>query len=213
MKNRQTISDSKRVFHQAFPYVIPPIYRKVADELLVELNLLSHQQDFKLNGLFALGLSKVFDTFTTGYRPKEHLKSLFEALCTSTGFDAASIRSQAYKFEAIVQGSSIEDVQKWFSDNGQDAPQELNELIKIQKIGERYYSRLMSIGLVNMFISANSDSSKNQKELNKIAEVAAVNIGFAKERVEKDLILYDSTIEKINQAFELMNEIQKNKKP
>ena len=31
---RATISDSKSDFHKEFPYVIPPIYRKLADELL-----------------------------------------------------------------------------------------------------------------------------------------------------------------------------------
>ena len=44
---RATISDSKSDFHKEFPYVIPPIYRKLADELLVELHLLSHQKNFK----------------------------------------------------------------------------------------------------------------------------------------------------------------------
>ena len=36
---RATISDSKSDFHKEFPYVIPPIYRKLADELLVELHI------------------------------------------------------------------------------------------------------------------------------------------------------------------------------
>ena len=45
MSERKTISDSKGFFHNEFPYVIPAIYRKVTDELLVELNLLSHQKE------------------------------------------------------------------------------------------------------------------------------------------------------------------------
>ena len=40
---RKTISDSKAFFHNDFPYVIPSIYRKIVDEFLVELNLLSNQ--------------------------------------------------------------------------------------------------------------------------------------------------------------------------
>ena len=55
MSERKTISDSKRAFYQAFPFVIPPIYRGVADELLVELHLLSHQNAFKVDGIFAVG--------------------------------------------------------------------------------------------------------------------------------------------------------------
>jgi photosystem II biogenesis protein Psp29 len=67
---RQTIADSKRAFHQAFPHVIAPLYRRLADELLVELHLLSHQSSFKTTPLFAVGLCTVFDTFSAGYRPE-----------------------------------------------------------------------------------------------------------------------------------------------
>ena len=58
---RATISDSKADFHKEFPYVIPPIYRKLADELLVELHLLSHQKTFKNGAIFATGLKELFN--------------------------------------------------------------------------------------------------------------------------------------------------------
>ena len=54
LAERHTIADSKRAFHQAFPHVIAPLYRRVADELLVELHLLSHQTAFEANNLFAI---------------------------------------------------------------------------------------------------------------------------------------------------------------
>ena len=66
LAERHTIADSKRAFHQAFPHVIAPLYRRVADELLVELHLLSHQTAFEANNLFAIGLNTVFDRFTQG---------------------------------------------------------------------------------------------------------------------------------------------------
>ena len=69
MAERHTIADSKRAFHQAFPHVIAPLYRRIADELLVELHLLSHQAAFQTNNLFAVGLTTVFERFTQGYRP------------------------------------------------------------------------------------------------------------------------------------------------
>jgi hypothetical protein len=43
---RQTIADSKRAFHQAFPHVIAPLYRRLADELLVELHLPESSEQF-----------------------------------------------------------------------------------------------------------------------------------------------------------------------
>ena len=68
-----TIADSKKAFYNAFPHIIPPVYRRVTDELLVELHLLSHQKAFKPDAIFAIGLAKVFDSFTKGYRPEGHL--------------------------------------------------------------------------------------------------------------------------------------------
>ena len=64
-----TVADSKREFHRAFPHVIAPLYRRMVDELLVELHLLSRQTGFRSDALFACGLIQVFDSFAKGYRP------------------------------------------------------------------------------------------------------------------------------------------------
>jgi photosystem II biogenesis protein Psp29 len=88
-----TVADSKRAFHRAFPFVIAPLYRRMVDELLVELHLLSHQKGFRAEGLFAVGLIQVFESFSKGYRPEEQRQPLFEALCGSSGFSALSSAS------------------------------------------------------------------------------------------------------------------------
>ena len=90
---RATISDSKSDFHKEFPYVIPPIYRKLADELLVELHLLSHQNNFKNNSIFATGLKEIFSKFTNGYKPSDHINKLFNAICNCNGFNPSEINS------------------------------------------------------------------------------------------------------------------------
>ena len=75
LADRQTIADSKRAFHQTFPHVIAPLYRRLADELLVELHLLSHQKSFQTNALFAIGLTTVFNTFSAGYKPESNARN------------------------------------------------------------------------------------------------------------------------------------------
>jgi hypothetical protein len=89
-----TVSDSKRAFHSAFPHVIAPLYRRMVDELLVELHLLSHQRGFQVDPLFACGLIQVFESFARGYRPDQHREPLFAALCSATGFDAAALQTE-----------------------------------------------------------------------------------------------------------------------
>ena len=65
------MADSKRRFYSAYPRVIPGLYRRVVDELLVELHLLSGQAGFSADALFALGLTQVFDNFMQGLQPEE----------------------------------------------------------------------------------------------------------------------------------------------
>ena len=74
-----TVADSKRAFHAAFPHVISPVHRRLVDELLVELHLLSHQQGFQADPLFCVGLVQVFDAFSRGYRPDGLRLPLFDA--------------------------------------------------------------------------------------------------------------------------------------
>ena len=116
LAERHTIADSKRAFHQAFPHVIAPLYRRVADELLVELHLLSHQKGFEANNLFAIGLNTVFERFTQGYRPAEHPAALLSALCSSNGFDAAQLKTVAQQCLQDAKGQSDDAQQGWLRD-------------------------------------------------------------------------------------------------
>ena len=135
MAASQTIADSKRAFHQAFPHVIAPLYRRLADELLVELHLLSHQSRFEANGLFSVGLCTVFDTFTKGYRPEAQTEALFSALCSSNGFDAAKLRKTNASLVDQAKGKDLES---------------LKSLLSSHNLKEgSHYSRLMAVGLMS----------------------------------------------------------------
>ena len=46
VKEKLTVSDSKALFHEEFPFVIPSLYKRIVDEMLVELNLLNSQAEF-----------------------------------------------------------------------------------------------------------------------------------------------------------------------
>ena len=60
LKEKLTVSDSKKLFHEKFPYVIPGLYKRIVDEILVELNLLNHQNEFTQEYLFCIGLTETF---------------------------------------------------------------------------------------------------------------------------------------------------------
>jgi len=201
-----TIADSKRAFHQAFPYVIPSLYRRTADELLVELHLLSHQKTFQVDALFAVGLQQVFNAFTRGYRPEEHLPSLFNALCSCNGFDADQLRQLAASSEDAVQGHSMDDVQRWLRDKGAGAPEAMASVLERADQENFHYSRLMAVGLLTLLAKARGLDGADPKELAQSAHELSEPLGLSKDRVEKDLGLYLSNLERMAQAVELVEE-------
>ena len=193
MSVRATISDSKSDFHKEFPYVIPPIYRKLADELLVELHLLSHQKNFNKTPIFAVGLKELFRKFTTGYKPIEHINELFNAICNCNGFNPDEINSLA---EQIACKRNME------------TKEELNSyLIKIKNDSKdnNYYSRINAIGIYTLVSSLDFFKNSKEEEINKEISNISELLGYQFSRVDKDISLYKSNIEKMKQALEIIS--------
>ncbi len=192
MNERQTVEGSKRAFLKSFQHVIPPLYRRVIDELVVELNLISNQKDFQQNALFSIGLNEVFTTLTQGYQPVEHLPTLFDALCRSTSFDSVRVKSQVQKIQIENKPKTIDDIKTLL--NGES--KQINSV--------KHYSRLMAIGLYQLVMETELFPER-QMVINESLKLSE-GIGLPYSRVEKDLSLYNSTIERFEQAIELMKE-------
>ena len=193
MAGTQTIADSKRAFHQAFPHVIAPLHRRIADELLVELHLLSHQDSFQAGQLFSVGLVTVFTRFTKGYRPEEHRDDLLAAICSSNGFDVVQIRSEAEGSLEEAAGQTGDKFNSWIK--------------KLQLPEQSHYSRLMAVGLLAMMEAAHGElKGEDAAELRKKAVEISKQIGMPEARVEKDLGIFAASSERMEQAVELMEE-------
>jgi photosystem II biogenesis protein Psp29 len=201
-----TVSDSKRAFHRAFPHVIAPIYRRMVDELLVELHLLSRQRGFQSDALFACGLIQVFDSFSRGYRPAEHREALLAALCSATGFDAADLRRQRDTAMAAMGHHSVEEVTQWIADQGQGAPEPVASALANVRRPDFHYSRLVAVGLLSLLEKAQGADTKDPAALRQSAHELGEAMGLLRDRLDKDLSLYASNLEKLAQAVELMEE-------
>lgn len=209
MSDRQTIADSKRAFHSQFPHVIPALYRRTADELLVELHLLSHQKRFiRTDSLFAVGLVQVFKTFTRGYEPEGQLPELFNAICCSNGFDPDVLREKSdLALESVKdKDHKVEDVQKWITNQGEGAPTALADALKRAHQDNFHYSRLMAVGVLTLLLTAQGEDSTSPEVMREKAHELGEAMGFSKSRVKKDLSLYTTNFEKMTQAVELMEE-------
>ncbi len=198
-----TIADSKKAFHKAFPYVIPPIYRRVTDELLVELHLLTHQKDFVADTIFAIGLINVFNEFTQGYKPAKHLTGLFEALCRSNGLDPVELQAKSSNALGKVKEVTPTEILDSLNNAGQETSHKLQNLKNDLSRSPSHYSRLLPIGLYKLLTSAKKEE---QIDLEEITKTLSKEFGFSMDRVEKDLGTYKSNLEKISQALELIQE-------
>ena len=201
-----TVADSKRAFHQAFPFVIAPLYRRLVDELLVELHLLSHQQGFEADGLFAVGLTQVFDGFSKGFRPEQQREPLFSALCGANGFDSGELRRLAAEAGESVGHHSLEEVKGWLSNRGEGAPAAIAGLLAGVQRPNFHYSRLVAVGLLCLLQRARGAEALDPQALRSAAHDIGEAMGLMKERVDKDLSLYAANLEKMAQAAELLEE-------
>ena len=188
---RATISDSKSDFHKEFPYVIPPIYRKLADELLVALHLLSHQKNFNKASIFATGLKEIFSKFTSGYKPSEHINKLFNAICNCNGFNPIEINSSSEQLLSKAKSLKKEDINDFLSE------------FKDKKAND-YYSRINAIGLFKLVSEMPTFKDAKDEEINKEINNISKLLGYQYPRVEKDISIYKSNIEKMKQALEII---------
>ena len=146
LKEKLTVSDSKKLFHEQFPYVIPGLYKRIVDEMLVELNLLNHQNEFKQDHLFCIGLTETFKELTKGYKPEKHLELLFESLCSSTNFEAKEIKEISKKTQKEFNDKSSNDLLKLLQEKIESKLYQsrlIHNLIHIQsEVCSLYYFRL-----------------------------------------------------------------------
>ncbi len=189
---RATISDSKSDFHKEFPYVIPSIYRKLADELVVELHLLSHQKNFKDDAIFATGLKEIFSKFTNGYKPSEHVEKLFDAICNCNGFNPIEIKISSEKLINKAKEFTKEDLINFLTRKESDTKE------------GNYYSRINAIGIYKLVNEIPSLKDLKEEDINKEITNISNSLGYQYSRVEKDISMYKSNIEKMKQALEII---------
>jgi photosystem II biogenesis protein Psp29 len=178
----------------------------MVDELLVELHLLSRQKGFRPDPLFAVGLVQIFEGFSRGYKPDKHLGPLFQALCASAGFDAARIRQLRDATIDAMGQHSVEAVRQWIENQGRGAPPPLAEALANIQREDFHYSRLMAVGLLTLLERARGAEAMEPQALRQSAHDIGEAMGLLRERLDKDLALYATNLEKMAQAVELMEE-------
>jgi len=188
-----TVSDSKKLFHEKFPYVIPGLYKKIVDEMLVELNLLNHQNEFTQDYLFCVGLTETFNELMKGYQPEKHLNLLFESLCISSNFEAKEINEISQKSQKEFKDKTHKDILKLLIEKGNS---------------KLYPSRILNLGMYILISNSPDYKDKSESEINKIITEIFEKLNLSINKAEKDIGIYKSSISKMEQAKELIEELK-----
>lgn len=204
-----TVADTKRAFYQYHPRPIHSVYQRVVEELLVEMHLLHVNVAFRYRPLYALGVVTAFDTLMQHYTPAAHRESIFRALCCSLHQDPQQYRQDAQQLLALAQGESGARLRAWlaqpetgFSDHD-PLQRELQAWVTppIPK-----YSRLAAVGLWTLVQAVLPETPEQWPQA---VQTLAQGIQWNPEKVQRDLELYRSTLDRLNQARAVLADMRK----
>lgn len=207
MNEVRTVSDTKRAFYTAHTRPINSIYRRVLEELIVEMHLLSVNAAFQYDALYALGVVTIFDRFMKGYRPERDIESIFNALCQSVEGDAAQYRQDAERMLKDVVTLTPDSLLAQVSTASPEGDGLLPQLRRIADNPDYKYSRLFAVGLYRLLETIDPKMATDNDSLEKWLESATETLNLAPGKLQKDLELYRSNLEKFAQAQAVMEDI------
>lgn len=162
----RTVSDTKREFYTHHTRPIVSVYRRIVEELMVEMHLLSVNVDFKYDPIYALGVVTAFERFMQGYQPEQDKASIFAALCKAIGNDPEQYRQQAGNILEQAKHMSLEElITKISSSPSENAENSLVGILQaIANQPNFKYSRLFAIGLYTILAETNLELIKDKEK-------------------------------------------------
>ncbi|MGF1512842.1 MAG: photosystem II biogenesis protein Psp29 [Elainellaceae cyanobacterium] len=213
MNNVRTVSDTKRAFYNAHTRPINSLYRRVVEELMVEMHLLSVNVNFQYNAIYALGVVTSFDRFMLGYRPEQDLASIFSALCQAVESDPHKYRQDAQQVLGDAAQLSVDDLMAFGHSETSQALSNTallgDSLQGVANNPQFKYSRLWAIGLYTIVETIEAAAVEDPARLKEILEPLCERMHFSFDKLQKDLDIYRSNLEKLEQARIVMEDILK----
>jgi len=203
VNNLRTVSDTKRNFYTSHTRPINTIYRRVVEELMVEMHLLSVNADFHYDPIYALGVVTAFERFMQGYQPERDKESIFNALCQAIEDSPQRYQQDAERLRTLVKNLSAKELLDWVS--GANQPGGTDDLqAQISAIAHNpsfKYSRLFAIGVFTLLELTDAELVKDEKQrVEALKQIAAI-LHISEDKLNKDLELYRSNLDKIEQAM------------
>ncbi|KAF3887102.1 MULTISPECIES: photosystem II biogenesis protein Psp29 [Nostocales] len=209
MNNVRTVSDTKRTFYNLHTRPINTIYRRVVEELMVEMHLLSVNVDFGYEPIYALGVVTAFERFMQGYQPERDKESIFNALVRALEEDPQRYRQDAQRLQSVAKSLPPSELIAWLSQQTHlDRDAELqSSLQEISKNPAFKYNRLFAIGVFSLLELSDPELVKDQKQLTEALKKIADGLHLSDDKLSKDLEIYRSNLDKVTQALAVMSDL------
>ncbi len=205
----KTVSDSKRAFYAAYPRPINSIYRRVIEELLVEMHLLSVNADFNPDPIYYLGIVTSYERLMQGYQPEKDKEQIFNALCVSTDADPQTYKSEAGTLLSLAKDKSLEELIAWFAnptaDN--DAGHIVDPIKAIASNDNFKYSRLFAIGVYTLLEECAAELIQDQDKREETIDQITESLNISGEKMKKDLDIYRASLEKMTQLLKVIEDV------
>jgi photosystem II biogenesis protein Psp29 len=206
----RTVSDAKRDFYTHHTRPINSIYRRVVDELLVEMHLLSVNADFTYDPIYALGVVTTYDRFMDGYQPDSDKGSIFNGLCRAVNSTPEQYRNDAEAIKSTASHLSFDDLKGQFTNlaeaGGGDG---LRGILGPVAARDKFkYSRPFGIGLYTLIEAvAPEETLKDKEAIETLFKDLGEKLHISTDKLLKDVDLYRSNLEKFAQAQEVMKDM------
>lgn len=176
---------------------------------MVEMHLLSVNVNFRYDPIYALGIVSSFDQFMQGYSPPDDRVSIFNSLCKALGDDPQRYQEDAQGLKGVATGVGGPAILAGLTlSDSTPGTEQLREMAEAIASNPKFkYSRLFAIGLFNLLQMADPEMVKDEKELASALKQVCDTLNLPEEKVQKDLELYRSNLEKMNQARSVMADI------
>jgi photosystem II biogenesis protein Psp29 len=215
--NLRTVSDTKRAFYSNHTRPINSIYRQFVEELMVEMHLLSVNVNFQYDSIYGYGVVSTYEQFMQGYKPPQDKESIFNALCQAINGDPEQYRQDAQRLEALAMELSSDRAFNLLTQPQDAAVDGLENSETAKEVKERLqaiandpnfkYSRLFAIGLHTLLQKSNADWLQEDQNWKSAFGKIAQALNLPEDKIVKDIDLYRSNLDKMQQARNLMQEI------
>jgi photosystem II biogenesis protein Psp29 len=208
VSNLSTVSDTKRKFYNSYTRPINSIFRRVVEELIVEMHLLLVNDDFNYDSIYALGVVSSFDRFMANYRPEEDKAPIFVALCQAVDSSVEKYRQDANAVKTIGDQLGEDALGKLVSMTTGDATDALSQNIKAVSNNPKFkYSRLFGIGLFTLIEGAAPEKLTTEEGRKESIEKLSAALRLPTDKLGKDLDSYRSNLSKLVQMEAAMADV------